>query len=483
MALSFADCSTHAGRRAGWRCVACGLALCPACTGQRQAGTALMEVCTLCGGMADTIRERRALLHPFPRALPGALFWPLRGRGPIALVLWGVFEAVLGAFGGIGIARGTLLAYLFHVTRWTSHGHDDVPGAGDFRGFFEDIVAPLTRMVLATVWVTAPVVILLWGLEQPASSWLVVLFAVAGLMIAPISILLSAVETPLSQVINPLVLAAYAWHLGTDYLILLAFSALVVLLQVLLHAVATLVGGALAVVLISIVSMVMPFAFFRALGLLLRARGDDLGYGAPRDYLAPVLGAVPPQAGLYENIQGGGFSNSRHEASALERGTARAEGPHHDRAPPPETGRPEVQPASARAISLDDVEVASGAQAGLDLVRRLREGDAAGALDLLEAPAARDLPAITISAESWFVLGQAGVQQRRFPPALVALRRAIEVAPQGPIAPRAWLLAARVYDEGMQDRAESDRLLAELARRFPESQEGAFAVKRLAGGK
>ncbi len=57
------------------------------------------------------------------------------------------------------------------------------------------------------------------------------------------------------------------------------------------------------------------------------------------------------------------------------------------------------------------------------------------------------------------------------------------MAPDGALAPRNWLLAARACDELLRNRAESNRLLGELARRFPQTPEGAFALKRLGAVK
>ena len=52
---------------------------------------------------------------------------------------------------------------------------------------------------------------------------------------------------------------------------------------------------------------------------------------------------------------------------------------------------------------------------------------------------------------------------------------------EGPLAPKALLLAARIYDEGLRDSAASEKLLRELVKRFPSTQEGTFAAKRLSG--
>ena len=74
-----------------------------------------------------------------------------------------------------------------------------------------------------------------------------------------------------------------------------------------------------------------------------------------------------------------------------------------------------------------------------------------------------------------------GEQQRgEFLSAVKALRSCFATEPQGPLAPKALLLAARIYDESLRDRTASNKLLQELVKRFPSTQEGSFASKRLA---
>src|SRR5437870_3261024 len=118
-------------QRAGWRCNLCG-PLCPACVAQRGAGFSTMDVCTKCGAMAAPIQERRAEQQPFLAEVPWALLWPLRGGGPLMLFTWGLFLAAAQFLHASGFGRAILLGYLFHLTRWSAHGHDDVPGAEEF---------------------------------------------------------------------------------------------------------------------------------------------------------------------------------------------------------------------------------------------------------------------------------------------------------------------------------------------------------------
>ena len=422
------------------------------------------------------------MLQPFLRRLPWALGWPLRGSGLVLLVAWGLLFSLATLLRAGGLVRGLLLAYCFHLTRWTALGHDDVPGAADFRGFFEDVVGPLTRFVLATVWVTAPLVILLWGFHTPASPIVIAVFVLAGLALVPISFLASAIDTPLRHVINPLLLGAYAVKLGADYLGLLAFCAVAGGLHFALSvASGYLSNNFLVHLFVNCAQLVFPFAFFRALGLLLRARGDDLGWGRPEDYLVPVLGEhVKPEAGHLVSMPGRALGLAATAALADERAVATGGGHHLDQGEvlPIEMNEPAPRRPALEPVELPDDEQPGASQAPLELVRRLREGNTSAALDLLERGPA-DIPELTLSAEGWFMLGRTGFQDKRFRPALVALRRAIDVAPEGPLSPQAWLLAARLYDEGLQDRAQSDKLLGELARRFPASAEGQFAARRL----
>jgi len=439
---TLATCARHGQDRAGWRCTSCGSQLCPACTGQRRAGTTFLEVCALCGGMAVALKARRAELVPFLGTLPSALAWPAQHTGGIfACVACGLLVVVSRWLGTMAsfIANGVILAYLFHVTRYTARGHDDFPGADDFRGYFEDVVAPMFRLTMATIWVWAPALALI--ATDNASPLAIVALCTLGVLLVPISLLASAVGTPVIHAANPLVLGAYAIRLGVDYFYLLIFCVVATSLAIGFTALADQVF--LLQLFGSIILMIVPFAFFRALGLLLRARGDDLGYGAAEEYLVPVLGQRKPEAGIVEAL------------------------PVPAQPAPAGPPQPLEIPAEARLVD-----------APMELVQKLRDGDVEGALAILEARP-RDLPALTASAEAWFGLGRAGAERKLFKPALLALRRAIEVAPQGPLAPQAWLLAARLYDEGMQNRAESDRLLGELAKRFPQSPEGQFAAKRL----
>src|SRR5437868_132707 len=225
---------------AGWRCTRCERVLCPACA----APSSGLVVCTHCGALADVIRERRAVLRPFREQVLPALWWPLQREGVFccaaaAVVLW-----ALGAMGGLGglIADGIVLAYLFQIVRHTARGGDDFPAPGDFRGFFEDVVGPLFRILLASVWLLGPA--MMWAF------W--------------------SAQGDMARYLESNVLASRS----LPVLALLALCAFVLLF--------------------------VPVAMFRAIGLFVRTFGDVLGYGMASDYLDPVLGAALPRGKVPE---------------------------------------------------------------------------------------------------------------------------------------------------------------------------------------
>lgn len=160
--------------------------------------------------------------------------------------------------------------------------------------------------------------------------------------------------------------------------------------------------------------------------------------------------------------------------------------PPMTRPPPPPPGAAPPKPPAAPAakppppppnLSLQTSEGANAVLAGL-----FAQGQQTACLDVLDR-AGLLLRAETLAPQSWLALGTYALDQKRAKAATFALRRCIDAAPDGVHAPQAWLLAARTYDQLIGDRKTSDRLLQEVATRFPQSKEGQFAARRLAAAK
>ncbi|MGZ6143659.1 MAG: hypothetical protein ACXWLM_09980, partial [Myxococcales bacterium] len=227
-------CSTHPDRRAGWTCGTCGKQLCAeSCAAWRTVGHGTMEVCLLCGGAAQPVRVRRALLEPFgPRALAEAVRWPFHREGLLTALACGVVLWLLGKAGLLAgyFGFGVVLAVCFHVTRSTAQGEDEFRDAGDFHGFFENVVMPLLRASLAAVWAYGPLVaFLFWKRAMPddlhgADRAIALLLLGGGIFLFPMALLAGALSSPVHQLLNPLVVVGYAVRLGRDYALLAGFA-------------------------------------------------------------------------------------------------------------------------------------------------------------------------------------------------------------------------------------------------------------------
>jgi tetratricopeptide (TPR) repeat protein len=392
--------------------------------------------------------------RPYWTTLPGAVSFPLSRVGLAWIAAAAAAQALLSALGAGLFAQVVPYAFYFRIVRHTAAGRDVFPVPGDFRGFFADVVRPVLRLAAATVWAWAPA--LAWLLHRreledlvrgraadanPDGLLAAVLF-LAGGMLAPTGILAASLETPLVRLLDPRVVAAPALRLGRDYALACGFWVLGGLAsagaQDLLHA----LFGPLALPGLgfarSAAALLFGFIQFRALGLLVRAHGDELRYGPADDSLA----LVPDEA------VSSGKAGSGEAALALE----------------------------SYAIPLPDP--GPDASAAHALVEALRASDPSEAVAVFERCTA-DIPALTLSAQAWVGLGNDCLARNKAQLAVAAFQGALDVAPEGPLAPTALLLAARTFDERLRDPGASDRLLRELVRRYPESAEGRFAASRL----
>jgi hypothetical protein len=302
-------CARHPHDGAGWRCGKCGAALCPACASWRAAGQGTLETCNLCGGFASPIRVRRGLLSPFgPRSLLEAMRWPFHREALLTTLACGVVFWLIGKAGLLAgmFAFGVVLAVCFHVTTLTVRGGDELRSAGEFRGFFEDVIGPLVRALFAGMWAYAPAVWFLYfrcGFDldrlSRTDTGAAAALLLAGAFLFPMALLVAALGAPAMAILNPLLVLGSVRKLGRDYLLVAAFAFAVSLAESLLLAVVRAVDPVVAIpgFLEDSLLLLPAFMLFRALGLLVRARGDELGYGGSA-WLVPVLGARRPDTQL-----------------------------------------------------------------------------------------------------------------------------------------------------------------------------------------
>jgi hypothetical protein len=253
----------------------------------------------LCGGLAKPIRVRRAAATPFGiESIWEAVRWPFHREGLVttaacAAVLW--LMSLAGFLAGL-FAFGIVLAILFHVTTSTARGESEFRDAGDFRGFFENVLGPLMRALFASVWAYAPALAFFVWKHKDLNDFtrgenaIALLLVFAGTFLFPCGLLIAALGTPMRQILNPFLVIGTVAKLGRDYALISGFAFAVSVTESALNAAP--IGSSL----VQDALLLLPAEMlFRALGLLVWARGDELGYGGEASYLVPVLGDQRPE--------------------------------------------------------------------------------------------------------------------------------------------------------------------------------------------
>jgi hypothetical protein len=477
---TLARCQRHPEATAGWSCDNCRAALCPDCVAVRRALSTEYLSCGLCNGRAVPLLVHRART-PLVTRLRQAWRYPFNASGMqvliplsalLALLRWlaettFLLIKFLPALIGLGIFWGAF----FSIIRSTARGAHEVE-TPDYSDFFADCVAPALRGLVGTALLWLPGLSYLlfikeWDVRKPMEElleapafyvtgglpaldlsqvlgdpvlWLIVVIGAAWL---PIVLLLSAAGQSAVRMLHPVVVLDTARLLGRDYLRTLGALAVLAVALVLVRLVA---AGLLWLDLpllsrwsAEFLTCLVPFIMAHVLGLLLYSRGDELGYGAPSDYLSPVLGDTRPRA----------------EPPPLREApvTALAEPPADGAA----AAMTETLSALAQAVEARDTGKALALYPELREPRFLKQVEPAHHL----------------------YVGQAAAAQGQYALAVKALEAAADVAPDGPSASRALVLLARVYAERLQEPERAESIYRYVVHRYPGTEASRFAQAHL----
>jgi Tetratricopeptide repeat len=475
-------CRRHPEALAGWTCDNCQAALCPECVvGRRSLSTEYLS-CALCQGRVLPILVHRSRI-PLAERLRKAWRYPctltglavLLGVSLVLTILRWAAESTFLLLKSMPtvLGLGAFWAVFFHIVRATARGERELD-TPDYSEFFSDCVAPAVRGLVGTslLWLPGLLYLFLikrWDVSKPMDEllsspafyvsgglprldwrqvawdpilWLIIL---AGALYVPMVLVFAATGQSVLKMLNPVAVIGAAIHLGKDFLLTLGALAGLTGVALLGHLVASglhwLALPLLSRVAAEFVTCLAPFYMAHVLGLLLYSRGDALGYGAPSDYLAPILGdARPRMQALPLNV------------GVLLTAQASVEPPAPTVSAPTET-----LAALARAAEAQDGDKA------LALYGTLREPQ------LLKQ----------VGAAHHLFVGQTAVAQGQYPLAVKALETAADVAPDGPEASRALVLLARVYAERMKEPERAESIYRYVVHRYPNTDAERFARKHL----
>jgi hypothetical protein len=388
----------------------------------------------------------------------------------LSIAALGIFCNVVGWFGGcIGwvITSGATWAYFFYVFMCAARGAPlDVP---DFSSI-SDVTDPLFRGLVSSTYVWGPTVFYVlvvkqWvpgdPLEEVTSD--PVFFLILGwcLFYGPMAFIVAATNASFGNLLNPIALVGSVFKLGADYFIALA----VVAVSLIIHAVLSMIGGALigtglpilSGAIPEMISLIMPFFMSHALGQLLYVHGDKLGYGVDDDYYEPVLAGARPQGRLPTKARG---------SAPAKVGTGSAE---------------QVLEAAQASREANVADSAGAAAEAGDPLRVVAEAvaarDTAGALNAYRG--LKSLALSRLAPEQHLFVGRAAVGGGELELAAKAFETAADVAPNAPTAPQALVLLARLCAERLQDAARAQSVYRYIVHRYPNTDASRFAAQRL----
>ncbi|REG36270.1 B-box zinc finger protein [Archangium gephyra] len=474
-----AHCKRHPTATAGWRCTDCAALLCPECVEARRMQTVDLLFCRACGGRADTLLVHRSELASFSQRLNQVWRYPFTRQGLLVVAGLGAVMAFVGFMTQVtlivarlapaAIGAGLFWGAFFSIMRASVRGENEVP-IPEYSDILADWFLPALRGLLATsvVWLTLLLYLASAGgwdvfqyLDRLASdpmfymtgrfhsipgerllgdplAWLL---GLAGLAYLPMALMMAVTSNSLLDTLNPLTAVRGMLRLGRDYVVALGTLFALGLVYLAVRVVSAslreipfelIVSRWLAQVLECLVLFVMA----RVLGLLMYARGDALGYGAPSDYVTPV---VPAEATPRTTL--------RVDSAPLAAPT-----PAEAAAPSPEA---RLQELSA-AVQARDVPQALALYTALSF-----------------------LPKATIPPAVHLFVGQASAAQGDNALAVRALESAADSAPDDPLAPRALVLLARVLGERMQEQTRAQDVYRYIVDRYPDTEASRFAQGRL----
>lgn len=433
--------------------------------------------CRTCRGEAETILLHRSQLRPFAERLREAWRYPFTPYGMAMAVGVGLVLSVLGIFTDFSfilarlfpatLSAGVFWGSLFAIVRSSARGETEVP-IPDFSEFLRDWLAPAVRGFLASGVLWLPLVSYLvlsggWDVFQQLDRLVMdPMFYLTGkfpsvpgetllhdpvawamglvcLVYLPMALMLAATGASVLTMLNPVTAVRAILRFGRDYAValgaLVALGLVFLVVQFITTGIRSVPVPGVARWLAESIECLVPFIMAHVLGLLVYTRGDVVGYGAPGDYLTPVLPDATPRTSL------------------------RAE----DALPPVAAAAASAEPPAENPVQA--------------LTKAVEGRDVAQALALYLA--LHGMPRATIPAALHLFVGQASAAQGDYALAVRALEAAADVAPEDPLAPRALVLLARVLGERMQDAARAEDVYRYIVDRYPDTDASRFAQARL----
>jgi len=296
-------CKFHPRTLARLVCPKCGRSFCDLCVNTRREGGAIRKMCRTCGVECRPLALQPLRFAPqkpsFPRLVPGAFLYPLRGDGVILLVAGTLFFSLINAakfiaqFGLIyGLAAllilvvfgtGYLTNYMRRILTSSAMGEDKMPDWPDLSDLSSDVISPFLQLLGTALACFIPAMLVAYFVDTDREwrSWALVAAYVFGCIYFPMAFLGVAMFDTIGAV-NPLLVVPSIVRVLKEYLLMIVLFAVLLLARwlggevVLMHlSLPARIGYS---VVSSFLGLYLLTVEMRLLGLMYLAKKEELGW-------------------------------------------------------------------------------------------------------------------------------------------------------------------------------------------------------------
>jgi len=478
-------CAYHPTKPALWYCESCDAYFCSNCIIKRDLSgfnkKTSMYLCPKCKSMAQQLAIEN-VVEPFWNRLPKFFAYPFTIQVVIFMVTLSVFMTLFSAPGLLSkliqtLLFGVLLKYGFTVIRDTAKGSMTPPKINE-RTISEDFGVVVKYWSLGFLFFLAalgsfiflmPVFI---GLGTAAGLFLFGIIVVFLLLIYPAVVIVLATSGSLLSAINPSISVRMAWRIGPSYLLMYLF------LIILYCAPATVMYLAqpflprlLLMFVFALVNCYYTIVAHHLMGYLILQHHETIGYDVDfetQDVCENPTGAKQGSTRDLINRTNVFIKEGKlDEAITLIRTETQGKITNIDLA---------ERYYNLLKLKERTPEMLEHAKGYLDLLARADNKDTMREI-YLECAALDS--SFSPHAAALFRIAGSMNENGNFHGALGAYNRFIKASPKDPLTPKAYFLAANVFNEKLLDPEKASKVLHRLIRYFPDTEIIPYAQKYL----
>jgi tetratricopeptide (TPR) repeat protein len=474
-------CSYHPSKPALWYCSTCDEYFCSDCITRRDVGSlnkkSTLNLCPKCNSIAEMLAAQN-LVEPFWNRIPKLFAYPF---DPKVVVLMVILAVLMGMFAAPSILSilvelvllSVLVRYCFAVLKETAKGSMLPPELDDSFLSLENYIVILKFIGLYTIvfgLAGGASFVLAHRLSMAVNPSIGILIYFACILVLypvfPATVIVLAVTESLLEAINPMVSLRMAFRIGTSYFSMCFFLSLILAAPgTAAYFLQPLIPPFIFAFITSLAFCYYLIVAHHLMGYVILQHHDDIGYEVymEEDQVSRVSAARQPRprdssGGLVEKVNVL-IKQGRHEdAAALIQSETGGEIRDLDLA---------EKYYNLLKVTGKVPEMLDHARDYLGLLVKAQKKDAYRTV-YLEC-VAKD-PRFNPPTATFFKVAASLTETGNHRAALEAYNRFIQAAPDDPMVPKAYMMAAGVFHEKMMDTEKAVKTLKRLIKSYPDSE-------------